>query len=73
MFRGCEPGDSIGSVRCPGHALLSGVNFTHAPHEHRSLLVEIDGAAKKGLASPAVLILLFFRVALQAKLDQPVH
>jgi hypothetical protein len=34
----------------PGACDLAEWNVPHAPHEHRSLLVEIDGGWKKGLA-----------------------
>jgi hypothetical protein len=76
LFRsnGCESGDTERQFAVPGACTtLAEWNFAHAPHEHRSLLAEIDAPAGKGLASPAVLVLLFLRVALQAELDQPVH
>lgn len=34
----------------PGACELAEWNVPHAPHEHRSLLVEIDEEAEKGLA-----------------------
>jgi hypothetical protein len=74
LFRGCESGDTEGQFAVPGACTtLAEWNFAHAPHEHRSLLVEIDAEREKGLALPAVLVLFFLRMTLQAELNQPVH
>ena len=76
MFRsiGCKSGDTEGQLAVPGAcATLAEWNFAHTPYEHRSLLAEIDAPIEKKLASTAVLVLLFLRVALHAELDQPVH
>ena len=41
-------------MRCPGACDLAEWNVPHAPHEHRSLLVEIDEDGGKGLAEQQV-------------------
>ena len=65
MFRsGCDQEIRRADAVPGACATLAEWIFAHAPDEHRSLLVEIDEEGKKGLASPAVLILLFFLVAL---------
>src|SRR5271165_5545892 len=69
---GCESGEKEGRCAVPGACMSSGVKRDACPLEHRSLLAEIDAKAEKGLASPAVLVLPFLRVALQAELDQAV-
>ena len=74
MFRsGCDQEIRRAVCGARGMRYLAEWIFAHAPHEHRSLLAEIDVSLGKGLASPAVLVLLFLRMTLQAKLDQPVH
>ncbi len=67
---GRESGEKEGWCAVPGACMPSGVKHDACPHEHRSLLAEIDESATKKLALPAVLILIFVGMALQAKLDQ---
>src|SRR5271157_3801324 len=67
---GCESGEKEGRCAVPGACMSSGVKHDACPHEHRSLLTEIDGNEKKKLALPAVLILLFVGMAFQAKMNQ---
>jgi len=73
----------------PGACDLAEWNVPHAPHEHRSLLVQIDEARTKGLAppkfffkfrrfnriraSPAVAVFFLLGVPLQAQLNQPIN
>ena len=42
----------------PGACELAEWNVPHAPYEHRSLLVEIDGEGGKGLAETGGVLLL---------------
>ena len=45
----------------PGACDLAEWNVPHAPHEHRSLLVEIDEAREKGLAPGVAPANIFFK------------